>query len=129
MLKMKCCNQERTSRFCPECGKKLEHPLCALNRHLDGIVKIDEAKIQTVKKDVKLTDNPVLHKRHIARVEKTLAKWTSWRNAVRVAIGEAGGSIDIPEPKEPVTDKGSHKKPKLDAFSAEDVAKSKRGAI
>ena len=113
MLKMKCCNQERMSQFCPECGKKLEHPLCALKRHLDGVVKIDDAKLDTVKKDTKERDaNPVIHTRRIVRIEKTLAKWSSWRNAVRVAIGEAGGSIDISEPKEPVMDKGSHKKPK-----------------
>lgn len=105
MLKMKCCGQERTSKFCPECGKKLEHPLCALYRHLDNVVKIDDAKLQTVKKDTKARDaNPEIHKRRIARIEKTLAKWVSWRDAVRNAIGEGQAVIEKTE-KKPASEK------------------------
>ena len=95
MLKINCCGQERESKFCPECGKSLEHPLSALYRHLDGVVKIDDAKLQTVKKDTDFkSKNAVLFKRRVARVEKTLAKWVSWRNAVRGAIGEAQAGVE-----------------------------------
>ncbi len=104
MLKMKCCGEERTTKFCPACGKKLEHPLCALHRHLDGIVKIDAAKLDTIKKDMKERDtNPAIHSKRVARVEKTLAKWTLWRDAVHDAL--------FSEPKEPKIDTASSKKP------------------
>lgn len=95
MLETVCCDEVRTSKHCPECGKKLEHPLSALYRHLDGVVKIDDAKLQTVKKDTKFkNENAVLYKRRVARVEKTLAKWVTWRNAVRDVIMEAGGPCE-----------------------------------
>ena len=111
MLEVVCCDEKRTSKHCPECGKKLEHPLSALHRHLDGVVKIDVAKLVAVKKDTQFKNqNVVLYQRRVARVEKTVTKWTTWRDAIGDAIKKDGGSIDPPEPKEPETDKGSHKK-------------------
>lgn len=106
MLKIICCGQERTSLFCPDCGKKLEHPLAGLHRHLDGVVKIDAAKLETAKKDVAMQKkNPVIHKRRIARIEKNLAKWTAWFNSVGLAIG----GMEIPVKTEP--EKKPEKKP------------------
>ena len=88
MLTIICCGVERTSSYCPNCGKKLEHPLESLYRHLDGIVKIDSAKLVTVNKDVAMQKkNPEIYKRRIARIEKTLGKWLDWRNSVRVVMG------------------------------------------
>ena len=99
MLKINCCGHERTSSYCPDCGKKLEHPLESLYRHLDGIVKIDSAKLQTVKKDVAMQKkNPEIHKRRIARIQKTFNKWLDWRNSVRVAMG--GPEIPITDERE-----------------------------
>lgn len=88
MLKIICCGQERTSSYCPDCGKKLEHPLAGLFRHLDGVVTVDAAKLETVKKDVAMQKkNPQIHKRRIARIIKTLNKWTQWREVVGAVIG------------------------------------------
>jgi len=87
MLTIICCGVERTSSYCPNCGKKLEHPLAGLYRHLDGVVKTDLAKLDAAKKDVKMQkDNPVVHKRGIARMEKNLAKWTGWFDSLGLVV-------------------------------------------
>ena len=83
---MKCCGEERDSRFCPECGKRLKlTPLVELYYHTKSQVAKHERKIHTLRV-VNKDDSPIFK-----RAEELRDKWASFRDAPRNTCSPRSG--------------------------------------
>lgn len=78
---MKCCGQERTTRFCPECGKPTNNPLFTLLAHCKP--HLDQAKTRLA---WTISQNREHDEFRIAKQQASVDKWQEWMDALERAI-------------------------------------------
>jgi|3_EtaG_2_1085321.scaffolds.fasta_scaffold03480_5 hypothetical protein len=84
-----CCGAERASKFCPDCGKRIDaSPALTLLDHLNGRVRTIEkdcdrerARLRKFEIDPSLDQND--QKARVKRNDELLAKWSAWRDWVQ----------------------------------------------
>lgn len=78
---MICCNKERRTRFCPDCGKELypSTPLAELGAHIQVNIQAIQVTLDRYAKHPS-TDDRLIRRRQ--RIEQRLAKWQSWADAL-----------------------------------------------
>lgn len=86
-----CCGQERVSRFCPECGEKLqEHPLESLLAHARREVAKNEKRLQTLRNRIaRQAETPgwkhytgLVGEKDLAGPDRLADRWKSWADAL-----------------------------------------------
>jgi len=90
---MKCCGQERTTRFCPECGR-----FVANEHSLNGLLAMLRKRIGTSTKTATfhrtaVNEGSSEHESLARRAENDVAKWTAWADALQKRI-EGDGTPD-----------------------------------
>ena len=81
---MKCCGEERTTAYCPDCGKHLGQasPLHQLLSHVRQRIKSQLSEIGSWN-----THSP--NNEGTAKRKKTVAKWQAWADALVEAIKQS----------------------------------------
>jgi hypothetical protein len=90
-----CCGQDRASRFCPECGKKLQdHPLDSLLSHAREVLKVQETRAANLRKKIAWqAENPDARRyrpdvceEDLIAPERLAAKWRAWAEALEAVL-------------------------------------------
>jgi len=86
---MECCGKERTTKYCPDCGKELnaDAPLAGLLRHCESTL---EAANKKRKEATEAKDD-----KSLVSAEKSIAKWHQWVCALEAVV--QGGMKGEPE--------------------------------
>lgn len=96
MTGVTCCGRERTSRYCPECGEKLqEHPLDSLLAHAREVIRVHETKAANLRRKIAWqAENPDakryrpdVSEEDLIAPERLAAKWRTWAAAVEALMG------------------------------------------
>ena len=80
-----CCDDRHSSPFCPMCGKRLKQPspIDALLCHLAKELKKKRGFVRTKRIAAEEPNaNKLKLSNEIQRIEKTIATWESWREAI-----------------------------------------------
>lgn len=81
-----CCGSEHATQFCPDCGKLLNEAgtLTTLLAHCRVQVLRQQKRVQHRKQFFQ--DHPASKSHSSAKLEKTLAKWQGWVEALEDAL-------------------------------------------
>ena len=81
---MECCGQERSSKFCPDCGRAIDaDPLRQLRQHVQSTLQTKTASLATKERK---NDGGQYDLKWIAIGKRTVAKWTRWLEALDKVI-------------------------------------------
>lgn len=80
---MICCGENRTTPFCPECGKQIPGTLHSLLAYLRTHQRQCE-KQRDVKKE-----RAGYPEAKLARITATINKWKAWADSVEQALGQS----------------------------------------
>ncbi len=89
---MKCCGEDRTTPFCPQCGDDLrpEHPLVELHDHVQRTARAAYLLLQRFQEYAEEKDRPESQKDHYwqkaNQTRERFAKWQAWADALESAI-------------------------------------------
>ncbi len=86
-----CCDQNRGSKFCPDCGKYLRdsHGLESLLAHVESCAS--RAKTMASRQKLEAAKNPSgWEARQLDQQLKTLLKWEQWRDALKETMQSKG---------------------------------------
>ena len=84
-----CCEEDRSTPFCPECGNNLQYALCDLLAHI--AVKATETRNMYKSRLKYVTEHPEGRSSHLdpgklKRSETTAMKWERWHSDLRSMI-------------------------------------------
>ncbi len=85
---MKCCGEDRTTKFCPDCGELLQISLLqGLLSHLGTLAKA-AARYRDSQTDLADSDSPHTewHKKNADRAKRRVAKWQARAGELEKAI-------------------------------------------
>jgi hypothetical protein len=87
---MKCCGENRATKFCPECGKPLvNEPILQLLKHCTQHVRVRKNAIKNARA-LNTKGNATCSKEwrdhSIEKEEATFVKWQSWESALEELI-------------------------------------------
>jgi hypothetical protein len=93
---MKCCENEHSSQFCPDCGKKLsQHPLHSLLKYMrstrKGLETLGNKRLDGHKEYLRTHPDPDRADwitKQEARLLGRLAKWDEWISSVEDLLGD-----------------------------------------
>ena len=84
---MQCCGQERTTKYCPDCGKAMVSPLASLLKHVNTQVRGAVNSIASAQDGIGRNDSNQIAYRIRERIaEAKLAKWQAWADELKKAI-------------------------------------------
>lgn len=89
---MKCCGQERTTAFCPDCGRELQQgSLQGLLRHVEGHLKtlnttIDRYGTSAVGTEFAGDELVQRRRRSLERKIRCRDKWQRWATELRLLL-------------------------------------------
>lgn len=85
---MKCCGQDRTTRYCPDCGNKIDgdHPLDSLLQHIQANIVLKAKDIKEYQYRLSKNASYDWIQGRIIRTKELQAKWIAWKAALVEAI-------------------------------------------
>jgi hypothetical protein len=88
MASKECCGLPRTTRFCPDCGKKLADPSpgADLLEHLNGVVSRQKARLKKLNVG---TDLREWEKREMVNLPSSISAWEARAEWVAKQLGDA----------------------------------------
>ena len=79
----KCCEQNHDSRYCPDCGTKLQnHPLYELLEHCKLRLKDQTTRLESLTEYCRNKPDEYT-KRRLGRQKRSIAKWQGWVDALQ----------------------------------------------
>ena len=83
-----CCGEERTSKFCPECGSKIaDAPLQQIVKYCKHWAEHHEARKQRYHETIAYkNDDDRKKKSRLERYEKLASRWREWADAIEAVL-------------------------------------------
>ncbi len=85
---IRCCNAERHTRFCPECGEELisDDAIYEILKHIRSTIKGHRKTFESFLDSVKTGQYDKYDEDHVKRIqlrhERIIARWTAWEVAL-----------------------------------------------
>ncbi len=92
-----CCEKERNTCFCPDCGAQLNTKAANLNgliAHLRSHIKSQETGLENMKARRISNDESRLDE-WLERRQRSINKWHSWLDAVLALVEESNGGEEM----------------------------------